>query len=327
MDGVNGTSFNAESAACALGVIEKRKVLVHCDRAVRAGACALGATDTAVCAHLTCDCALVVVRAADRDDGAVLLHLDGAVRTVLCAETATGAEAGDDFCDAVCYDDSIVGTSSRAIAKTYAGVGADVFALPMLCGFFTSLEAVAEMFFIFFGGFTGAVASDVSKELDSFSCFNAEDRCDILRCRISAGNAEVGLADLALGKSTCVAVTAAVAAGAAVCSGKGITDSEEFFVLLYAEEDVGNGKYDRADDRDRKTDKNGNKYCHNFSASLCEKIFNDSRKAVERHSDDRSGNKGYGKSAEAFRCIRIVELGAYAREEKHCKQESETYAE
>jgi len=327
VDSVNGTSLNAESAAGALGMVEKGKILVHCDCTVRAGACALGASDTAVCTHLTCDCALVVVRASDSDDGAVLLHLDGAVRTGLGTDTAAGAEGGNDLCYAVGDDYSFVGTSSRAVAKTDAGIRTYVFAFPMLSRFFTGCKAVAEVLFILLGSLAGAVASDVSEELDSFSCFNAEDRCDILRSRISAGNAEVGLADLALGKSACVSVASAVAAGTAVRAGKGITDSEEFFVLLYAEENVRNGKYDRADNRDRKTDKNGNKYCHNFSASLCEKIFNDSRKAVERHSDDRSGDKGYGKSAEAFRCVRIVELGAYAREEKHRKQESESDTE
>ena len=93
MDSSNGAGFDARAAAGALGVIEKGKVLVHGDSAVRAGTCTLGAADTAVCAHLTGESALVVVRASDSDDGAVLLHLDGAVRTSLCTKTAARAEA------------------------------------------------------------------------------------------------------------------------------------------------------------------------------------------------------------------------------------------
>ena len=93
MDYVDGASVNAEPAARALGVIENGKVVVHCDSAVGAGACALGASDTAVCTHLAGESALVVVRTADSDDRAVFNHLDGAVRTVLCAESATRAEA------------------------------------------------------------------------------------------------------------------------------------------------------------------------------------------------------------------------------------------
>ena len=308
MDRVYRASLDTESAACALGVIEKGKILVHSDRSVGTGTSALGAADTSVGTHLTCDCALVVVRAADSDDGAVFLHLDGAVRTVLCAKSAAGTEGRDDLCYAVMDDDRVIGTSSRAVAKTDAGIRTNVFAFPMLSGFSTGGEAVTKVLFILLGSLAGAVASDVSKHLDSFTCFNTKDRSDLLRGGVAAGNTEICFADLAFGKGTCVSVASAEAACAAVRAGKGITDSEEFFVLFYSEENVRNGKYDRANDRDRKTDKNGNKYCHNFSASLCEKIFNDSRKAVERHSDDRSGDKGYGKSAEAFRCVRIVEL-------------------
>ena len=133
MDRSDGASVDASAAARALGVIEKGKVFVHGDRAVGAGTCTLGASDTAVCAHLTGESALIVVRTADRDDGAVLLHLDGAVRTSFCAKTATRAEARDNFCYAVVNEDSVVGTNRCAVAKTDAGEGTNVFALPMLC--------------------------------------------------------------------------------------------------------------------------------------------------------------------------------------------------
>ena len=264
MDSSDGASFDTSAAAGALGVIEKGKILVHSDRTVRAGACTLGAADTAVCAHLAGDSALVVVRASDSDDGAVLLHLDGAVRTGLCTKAAARAEARDDLCYAVVNEDRVVGTSRGTVTETDAGIGTNVFAFPVLSGFTTGLEAVAEVFFIFLGSLAGAVASDVSEELDSLSCLNAENACDLLRRNVAAGNAEVGFGDLTLGESTCIAVASAVSASAAVCTRKCITDREELFILFDTEKDVGNGKYDRANDRDRKTDKNGNKYCHNF---------------------------------------------------------------
>ena len=169
------------------------------------------------------------------------------------------------------------------------------------------LEAVAEVLFVLLGCFTGAVASYVSKYLYGLARLNAEDGCDRLRSGVATGDAEVGLADLALGECAGIAVASAVTAGTAVSSGKSIADSEEFFVLLNSEEDVRNGKYDRANSRDSETDKNRDNNFH-YIASLREKIFNDSRKAVERHSDDRSGDKGYGKSAEALWSVRIVEL-------------------
>jgi hypothetical protein len=160
--------------------------------------------------------------------------------------------------------DSVVGTNRCAVAKADAGEGANVFALPMLGSLTTGFEAVAEVLFILRGSLACAVASNVSKELDGLAGFDAKDSCNLLRGGVAAGNAEVGFGDLALGESTGIAVASAESAGTAVGTGKSITDGEELFVLLNTEKDIRNGKYDRANNRDRKTDKNGNKYCHNF---------------------------------------------------------------
>ena len=238
MDRSDGASVDASAAARALGVIEKGKVFVHSDRAVGAGTCTLGASDTAVCAHLTGESALIVVGTADRDDGAVLLHLDGAVGTGLCTESATRAEARNDLCYAVVDDDGVVGTNRCAVAETDAGEGTDVFALPMLCRLTAGGEAVAEVLFILLGSLAGTVASDVGKELDGLASLNAEDSRDLLRSGIAAGNAEVGFGDLALGESSCVAVASAEAASTAVSTGERVTDSEELFILFDSEEDV-----------------------------------------------------------------------------------------
>ena len=264
MDRADGTNVNTLSAACALGVIKNGKIVVHRDSSVRAGTRTLGASDTAVGAHLAGESTLVVVRATDGDDNAVLLHLNGSVRTVLCAEAATCAEVRDNLCNTVSDQDSIVGTSSGTVAKTDTSKGTNVFAFPMLCSLAAGFEAVAKMFFVLLGSLTSAVASNVSKELDCLAGLNTEDGSDILRGGVAAGNAEVGFGDLALGESSSITVASAESAGTAVSTGKRITDGEELFILFDTEENVRNGKYDRANDRDRKTDKNGNKYCHNF---------------------------------------------------------------
>ena len=264
MDRSDGASVDASAAARALGVIEEGKVFVHGDRAVGAGTCTLGASDTAVCAHLTGDSTLIVVRATDSDDNAVLFHLDSAVRTVLCAKSATRAEARNYLCDAVGDYNCIVGASRRAVAETDASEGTNVFAFPMLSRLTAGGESVAEVLFILLGSLAGTVASDVGKELDGLASLNAEYVCDLLRSGIASGNAEVGFGDLALGESSSITVASAESAGTAVGTGKRITDGEELFILFDTEENVRNGKYDRANDRDRKTDKNGNKYCHNF---------------------------------------------------------------
>lgn len=219
MDNVYGAGINAESAARALGVVENGEVVVHSDRTVGAGACALGTSDTAVGTHLAGECALVVVRTSDSNDRAVFNHSDGAVRTGLCAESAARAEGGDNGSNAIVDHYRIVGTYCRAVAKTDAGICTYVFAFPMFRRLAAGFETVAEVFFILLCCFAGTVAADVSKDLDGLARLNAEDGCDRLGGSVTSGNAEVRFADLALGECTGIAVASAESASTAVCSG------------------------------------------------------------------------------------------------------------
>ena len=262
MDNVYGTSVNAHSAACALGVIKNGEVVVHCDRAVGASACALGTSDASVGAHLAGERALIVVGATDSNDRSVFNHLDGGVRTGLCAESATRAESGDYGSNTVVDYDSVVGTSRRTVTKTDAGVCTNVFAFPMFSSLAAGLETVAEVLFVLLGSLAGSVTSNVSKYLDGLARLNTENGCDSLRSCVATGNAEIGLADLAFGECAGVAVASAEAASTAVSSGKSITDGKELFVLLNTEEDVRNGKNDRANSRDSETDKNRDNNFH-----------------------------------------------------------------
>ncbi len=263
MDDMHRAGIGAGAAAYALGVIKHGQEVLHRDGAAWAGLCALGATDTAGCTHLACERALVVVGAAYGDHRALCEHPDSAVRAILCAESATGTAAGDDSCNAVRNDDGVIGAVRRAVAETDAGVGTNIFALPMSRGFLTGLIFRAgRNLFVLLGGVAGAVASDISEHPYGLARLDTEDGGDRLRCVGTAGNAEVCLLDLAVCKSVSIAVASAVAAGTAVGAGKGIADGEKFIALLNTEKDICNSQHDRANSRDGKTDKYGNKYFH-----------------------------------------------------------------
>ena len=257
-DNVDGTNVGAETATDALLIVDDGTVVVHCDGAVGAGFHALGASETAVGAHLSCESTLVVVGASDSHDGVLLEDLDRAARTGLSTETATGTACGNDRCNAVLDNDSVVGTNRRTIAETYAREGTNVFALPMLRRLLTGGHSVAEMLLVLLGSLAGTVTADVCVfNLDRLS-LNTENCRDVGSGICAAGNAEVCSRGLALADSSCIAVTAAEAAGAAVASGESITDLKEFFILFNTEKYVRNCKYDRAYSGDRKTNDNRN---------------------------------------------------------------------
>lgn len=255
-DNVDGTNISAETASDTLLVIDNGKVVVHCDRAVGAGSHTLGATETAVGAHLSCECALVVVGATDSNDGILLEDLDCAARTGLCTKTASGTACGNDRCNAVLDNDSLVGTNRRTVAETYAREGTNIFTLPMLSRLFTRGHSVAEMLLVLLGSLAGTVTSNVSVLSFSRRSLNTENCRNILRSLCTAGDAEVCCRGLTLADGFCIAVTAAEAAGTAVASGKCITDLKESFILFYSKEDICYCKYDRADSGDRKTNDN-----------------------------------------------------------------------
>lgn len=255
-DNVDGANVGAETASDTLLVIDNGKIVVHRDSTVGAGSHTLGTTETSVGAHLSCECALVVVGASDSNDGILLEDLDSAARTGLCAETATGTACGNYRCNAVLDNDSLVGTNRRTVTETDAREGTNVFALPMLSRLFTRGHSVAEMLFVLFGSLAGTVTSNVSVLSFSRRSLNTENCRNILGSLCTAGNAEVGCRGLTLADSSCIAVTTAEAAGTAVASGKCITDLKESFILFYSKEDICYCKYDRADSGDRKTNDN-----------------------------------------------------------------------
>ena len=237
-DNVDGTNVGAETASDALLVINNGKVVVHCNSAVGAGSHTLGTSETAVGAHLSCESTLVVVGAADSHDGVLLEDLDGAARTGLSTETATGTACGNDRCNAVLDNDSVVGTNRRTIAETYAREGTNVFALPMLRRLLTGGHSVAEMLLVLLGSLAGTVTSNVSVLSFSRRSLNTENCRNILRSLRSAGNTEVCCGGLALADSLCITVASAESASTAVTSGKSITDLKESFVLFNCKEDI-----------------------------------------------------------------------------------------
>jgi len=252
-DNMDGTNIGTETATDALFIIDNGKVLVHGDSTVGAGSHALCASETSVCAHLSRERALVVVGASDSHDGILFEYLDSAARTGLRAETATGTACGNNRCNAVFDNDSLVGTNRRAVAETYAREGTNVFAIPMLSRLFTRGHSVAEVLFVLLGSLAGTVTSNVSVLSFSYRSLNTENCRNILRSLCAAGNTEVCRGGFALADSSCITVASAEAAGSAIASGKGITDLKESFVFFNSEEVVSYGKYYSANRRYSKT--------------------------------------------------------------------------
>ena len=88
MDSVNGAGVGTEAATYTLLIIHNGKIILHSDSTVGTGARTFGTAYTAVCAHLSCKSALIVIRASDCNYRTLIHHTDGTVRTVLRAQTA-----------------------------------------------------------------------------------------------------------------------------------------------------------------------------------------------------------------------------------------------
>ena len=119
---VYGACLCAFSAACALIVIDNRKVFIHGDSTVGAGLYALHTADTAVGADLSCNCALIVVGAGNSDLCCCVDDLDDTVGAGLCALTAADTAFGNDLCNAVFDNYRILGADSGTVAVAEAGI-------------------------------------------------------------------------------------------------------------------------------------------------------------------------------------------------------------
>ena len=114
----DGADLGTLAAARAKGIINSCQIVFNLDSAVSAGLFAFHASDTAVGAALSCDCALVVIGAFDNYTGSVVYKLDNALRTGADTDTAADTLAWVDASNGINDCNSLLGASVSAISVT-----------------------------------------------------------------------------------------------------------------------------------------------------------------------------------------------------------------
>lgn len=118
---MNRANLNALCTTCAKRIINGREVVNHSNSTVGTGLLALHTTDTAVGASLSCNGALIVVRAFYHNSGGIVDEVDDAVGTFANTDATTDTLAGVYVSDAILDGNSILGTYSRTVTIAKAG--------------------------------------------------------------------------------------------------------------------------------------------------------------------------------------------------------------
>ena len=263
IDATYRTNIVTFATTCALVIVNLSAEVFNLNCICRTNLRTLHTADTACLTLFSCNSTLFVVFAKN----CCFFHVEGeevnkTAGTSFNAHLTSLTLIRVDSCNAVAKEDSLIRTNLYTVTETDTAVYA-VFrsAEKLSCNLAGFNTAVLELFFyIIFV----TLAHNCCYHWYHFACGETHNISYCLCGVVTAGDTKSTFLSFALSKSTCIAVTACVTAGTAVSTGKRITDGEELFILFDTEENVRNGKYDRANDRDRKTDKNGNKYCHNF---------------------------------------------------------------
>ena len=248
VDAMNGADGSAGAATGALIVINSSKVVYNGDCTVGAGLLTLLTADAAVGAILSYVGAGVVVRALDNNAGGIVDKVNNAVGAGACTNAAANTLTGVNLCHAAGDADGVFGTYGDTVTVAKAGIGAKT--VTAVCEVCVAAGLDTDVVVLLLYNIAGAVAGNVCDLLDNVLCLNAEDRRNILCCRVTAGGTEVGSGLASVGESLCVAVAARVAASATVCAGQAVTDSNELLILLDGKEDVCNGEKHRAESAD-----------------------------------------------------------------------------
>ena len=293
----------------------------------RAALLTLHAADAAVFAFLADNRAFFVVGAGNngfyfigRDEG------DELVGAGFYAHTAGDAASGVDMGNAVFNADGVVLTDLGAVAAAEAACGAGAFsAIEHLCGG-AGFKTVVDLLFAVV--IAVAVAVNESGHGLGFGNLNAQNLRNALCDGGSAGTAEICGNGGILRNGLCVGVAAGIAAGAAVCAGKTITNRSFLFVYLHAHKGGGYGNENGSDKTYSRNEQDGidNSLCH-FTTSLRKQLFDNAAEAVEGNGNDGSGNEGYRNTGEALGRKRLLNLASHSGEEHHCKKEAESAAE
>ena len=234
VDAVYGTNLGASAAAGAKSVIYSSEVSVNGDCAAGTGLLTLHTADTAVGAILTHVSALIVVRALYHNTGGVVDKVNNTVGAFSYTDSATDTLLRIDLSDIVLDRYSVLRAYLSAVAVTETCERTELVAAVRHISGAAALET-AELISSLYS-VTGAVAGNVCNLLNYVLSLNTENGCDALSSGVTAGHAEVGRGGSALGESLSVAVTARVAASAAVSAGESVTDSNVGFILLDTKE-------------------------------------------------------------------------------------------
>ena len=233
VDASYGADCRALSATGTEGIIDGSEIVLDLDCAALTGLLALHASDTTVSADLTGNCALIVIGALNGYLYGIVYHLDDLVGAGSCADAATDTLLRIDLGNVVYDADSVLRTYLNAVAVTETSIGAGLIAgISKVCGETASKSLIIELS----GGcVAGTVAGNVRYLFNNVLSLNAENRRDLRRALISAGNTEVGGSNLALSESLCIRITSRISAGTTVCPRQAFADCHCGCVLFYAE--------------------------------------------------------------------------------------------
>ena len=293
MDTMHGAYLRTSAASGAKLVVDRSEIVLYGNSTVRTGLLALHTADTAVRAGRACLCALIVVRAFYNDPRGVVDKVYNVVGTGACADTASDTLSRLNPCNSLVYGNCAVGASLGTVATAKACVRACLLARVEKVLY--TAAVIAAIFVLGLCRIARAVAGNESNLLNDVLSLNAKYLGNPACGCITAGDAKVGFGSLTVGKSLCISVTARVAASAAVSAGKTVADSNNGRILFNREIFVRQKKKHVTNERNAKEDTNSNKNICHGSTSLY-----DTRKACERHSNYRRGNKGNRNSTEGL---------------------------
>lgn len=228
--------LNAFAASGTLFVVDDRKIILYGNSTELTVALALSAADTAVFAILSCFCSLIVIGAFNNNSDSIVYKMYNTVGAGTRTESAADTLARIYLCNTVNNGNCVVGTNGNTVAVAKAGIYTDSVALiSHICD---TAGLLSDIFVFFIHGVTASVTRNVGNLFNNIARFNTDYLCNSSGSSVTAGNTEICLVGLTLGKSLCISITSAVAASSAVSAGKLIANSGKFFVFLYAEQHI-----------------------------------------------------------------------------------------
>jgi len=252
-----GTYLVTLTAADALVIINTCAEVFNLYCFSRTSLHTLHTADAAGLTLFSCLCALVVVFTKNGS-------LCGIEREELYKTSGTGLDAhltgtasvGIDSCNAVTDENCIIGADLNAVAEADTTVNAVFGTAEKLCCNFT--RTYTAVFELFFNIVAVALTHNGSNGRDNLPCLKTHYGSNSLGSVVTAGNAETAILRFALCKSTCITVTACIAAGTAVCTGEAFSYLFFLFVNGNCKNGRGKGKSETCNKTDSRNDNYGN---------------------------------------------------------------------